>query len=188
MKSLTFLAFLAALFILSCMDTPIAPIKSDNQPVQLIKLPPKAGLNVETPIFVTKTIYGEDGGTLKIKESYVALDGHTVNVDVILKIKKNSFSGEETITMTVGDDYAGVEFFPPMTFSKATELDVTFEGIDLNELDSRSGNYDFVYADSDGNVLDADIDYNQLQVKESQREISVKKAKLNHFSRYAFIR
>jgi len=186
MKSLTFLAFLAALLIVGCTDTSIAPIKSDNQPVHLIKLPPKAGLSVENYYSVSKTINGEDGGTLKITESYVALDGHIVNIDVKCKIKKNSFSGEENITMTVGDDIAGVEFFPHMIFSKAAELDVTFEGIDLNVLDSRYGNYDFVYIPDAGPV--ELVDYNTMQVEESLGKIFVKKAQLNHFSRYAFAR
>jgi hypothetical protein len=185
MKSLTVLAFLAALLIVGCTDSPIAPIKSDNQSVQLIKLPPKAGLSVENEYFVTKTINGDEGGTLKIKKSYVSQDGHTVKIDVKCKIKKNSFSGEENITMTVSDDIAGVEFFPHMIFSKAVELDVKFEGIDLEELVSNNG-YDFVFIDDDDSI--EAIDHNEVKVKESQGKISVKKAKLNHFSRYVFAR
>ena len=185
MKSLISLAILAALLIVSCTDTPLAPIKSDNQSVQLIKLPPKAGLSVENECFVTKTINGDEGGTLKIKKSYVALDGHTVKIDVKYKIKKNSFSGEATITMTVDDDYAAVRFTPHMVFTKPTELDVKFEGIDLKELELRSGNYDFVYVDVQ---YVEELDYNIVRVQERQGKISVKKAKLNHFSRYAFTR
>jgi len=186
MKTLISLAILAALLIVSCTDTPLAPLKSDNQSYQLIKLPPKAGLHVENEYFDTKTINGDEGGTLKIKESYVATDGHTVKIDVKFKIKKNSFSGEKTITMTVDDGFAVVWFTPHnMIFSKATELDVKFEGINLNALEDING-YDFVYIN---NYLDVEnVNYNQLQVKESQSKISVKKAKLNHFSRYAFIR
>jgi len=178
MKSLTFLAFLAALLIVSCTDTPIDPVKSDSRSVQLIKLPPKAGLSVEEDGFtVTKTINGEEGGTLKIKESYVALDGHTVKIDAKLKIKKNSFLGEETITMTVDDNYAAVWFTPHMIFDKPTELNVKFEGIDLKELELVSGSYDFIYIN--GQYVE-DVEYNQLQVQESEGKISVKKAKLNN--------
>lgn len=186
MKSLTFLAFLAALLLISCTDTPIDPIKSDNKPVQTLKLPPKAGIAVENYYSVSKTINGDDGGILKITESYVALDGHTVNIYVKCRIKRNSFSGEENITMTVSDDIAGVEFFPHMVFSEPAELDVTFDGIDLNLLDSRYGSYDFVYIPDAGPV--ELVDYNTIQVEENQSQIFVKKAKLNHFSRYAFAR
>jgi len=187
MKSLTFLAFLAALLILSCTDTPIVPVKSDNQPVHLIKLPPKAGLFVEDVFSVTKTINGADGGTLTIRESYVAEDGHIVKIDVKYKIKKDSFSGEATITMTVCDNYAGVEFSPHMVFSTANDLDVKFEGLDLNALDSNYGDYDFIYIDDNGNV-DVDIDYTTIQAQENQGIIFVENAKINHFSRYAFAR
>ena len=110
MKSLTILAFLAAFLIVSCTDTSIDPVKSYNQSVNFIKLPPKAGLSVENTLTVTKTINGDDGGRIKIKESYIAEDGHTVKIDVKLKIKKNSFSGEEDITMTVDDFFAAVQF------------------------------------------------------------------------------
>ena len=189
MKYLMTLAILAILLIVSCTDTSIDPIESDNQSYQLIKLPPKAGLSVENSYTVTKTISGEHGGTLKIKVSYVAEDGHTVKIDVKFKIKKNSFSGEQNISMTVDDNYAGVKFTPHnMEFSKATELDVKFEGLDLDQLESKSGIYDFVYADYSGAVLDDDIDYNTIQVQENQGKIRVKKAKLNHFSRYVFVR
>jgi hypothetical protein len=185
MKSLTILAFLAALLIVSCTDTSIVPIKSDNQSVHLIKLPPKAGLSVENTYSVTKTINGVDGGTLKIKESYVAEDGHTVKIDVKLKIKKNSFIGEEDVTMTVDDLFAAVRFTPHMVFSKPAKLDVKFEGINLKELELVSGDYDFIFID--GGYVE-DVEYNTLNVKESRGKISVKKAKINHFSRYAFAR
>ena len=186
MKSLTFLAFLAAFLIVGCTDTSIAPIKSDNQSVQLIKLPSKAGLSVENEYFVTKTINGDEGGTLKIKKSYVALDGHTVKIDVKCKIKKDSFSGEATITMWVDDNNAAVWFTPHMVFNKPTELDVKFEGIEFNELKLTNANYDFVFINDNDSI--EEIDHNGVKVKENKGKISVKKAKLNHFSRYAFTR
>jgi len=172
-KYLMSLAILAAVLIVSCTDTSIAPIDSDNQSYQLIKLPPKAGLSIENSYTVTKTISGEHGGTIKIKESYVAEDGHTVKIDVKLKIKKSSFSSEETITMWVDDDYAAVWFSPDMEFSVPTELDVKFERLDLDQLESKSGIYDFVYADYSGAVLDDDIDYNTIQVYKRIRVKSV---------------
>jgi hypothetical protein len=186
MKSLTVLAILAVFLIIGCTDTPIAPIKSDNQSVHLIKLPPKAGLSVENEFSVTKTINGDDGGTIKIKESYVAEDGHTVKIDVKLKINKNSYSGEETITMTVDDDYAAVWFTPHMVFSESAKLDVKFEGINLEELELLSGDYDFVFI-PDSDPIE-EVECSSIQVQESNGKISVKKAKLNHFSRYAFTR
>ena len=181
------LAILSALLIVSCTDTSIAPIESDNHSYQLIKLPPKAGLSVENIYTVTKTISGEHGGTIKIKESYVAEDGHTVKIDVKLKIKKNSFSGDDVdITMTVDDVYAAVWFSPHMIFDKPVELKAKFEGINLKELELTTGEYDFVFMDDYSRV--EDVDHNGVMVKESNGEIRVNKAKLNHFSRYVFVR
>jgi hypothetical protein len=188
MRSLTILAFLAAFLIVSCTDTSIAPVKSDNQSINFIKLPPKAGLSVENSFTVIKTINGDDGGTIKLKESYIAEDGHTVKIDVKLKIKKNSFSGEKTITMTVDDEIAAVRFTPHMVFNIPMTLDVKFEGIDLSELKQiTNGDYEFVYIDDCLEVVEY-VDHDGITVDESDGEIRVRKAKLNHFSRYAFAR
>jgi hypothetical protein len=192
MKSLISLAILAALLIVSCTDTPLAPdtplalIKSDNKSVQLIKLPPKAGLYVENDCFVTKTINGDRGGTLKIKKRYVAIDGHTVKIDVKLKIKKHSFKGKVAITMWVDENNAAVWFTPHMVFNKPTELDLKFEGLDIEQLNLIEGDYDFVFINDNDSI--EEIDHNGVKVKENKGKISVKKAKLNHFSRYAFVR
>ena len=186
MKYLMSLAILSALLIVSCTDTSIAPIESDNQSYQLIKLPPKAGLSVENIYTVTKTISGEDGGTIKIKESYVAEDGHTVKIDVKLEIEEDSFSGYEDITMTVDDDFAAVKFTPHMVFNEPAELDVRFEGINLKELELISGDYNFIYI-SDAIGVEV-IEYDEITVNESNGEIRVEEAELNHFSRYVFVR
>ncbi len=187
MRTLLSLLVLPALLLAGCADKPISPIESDNHSYQLIKLPPKAGLSVETKFFAAKTLNGEEGGTIKINESYVAEDGHTVKIDVKLKIKKNSFTGDDVyITMTVDDFYAAIYFTPHMVFNKPLELTAKFEGISLNELDQATGEYDFVYLYSSG-VFEA-VDHNGIIVEESNGEISVNKAKLNHFSRYAFAR
>ena len=46
-----------------------SPIHEANRSYQLIKLPPRAGLSVETTFSITETIDGEDGGELKIKDN-----------------------------------------------------------------------------------------------------------------------
>ena len=186
MRTALFSFLLSAVLLLGCADTSISPVESDSHSYQLIKLPPKAGLSVENTFSVTKTINGDEGGTIKIKESYVAEDGHTVKIDVKLNIKKNSFEGNVDITMTVDDDFAAVNFTPDMVFDKPTTLDVKFEGIDLKELELVTGDYDFVYIDDAGIV--EEIEHDGVTVKESNGEIRVKKAKLNHFSRYGFTR
>ena len=108
------LAILSALFLIGCADTSIAHIESNNHSYQLIKLSLKAGQAIENTFSVTKTINGNEGGSIKIKKSYAALDGHIVKTDVKFKVKKYSFSGDVDITTTVDDVYAAVMFTPHM--------------------------------------------------------------------------
>jgi len=176
---------LSALFLLGCADTPISPIKDDNHSYQFIKLPKKAGMSVETTFSITKTINGTAGGNIYLYESYVAEDGHTVSLYVNLKVKRNSYDGDATITLTVDDEFAAVSFTPVMVFDKPLILDLTFEGIDLEGLDLTTGDYDFVFIDGDGTT--GTVSYNALHVNEDQGKIWVIKAKLDHFSRYGFI-
>ena len=176
---------LIALFLLGCADTPLSPVKSDNHSYQLINLPKKSGMSVETIFSVTKTIDGDVGGIIRLNESYVAEDGHTVNIYAKLNIKHQSFPGSVDITITVDDEYAAVSFAPAMVFDKPVELDLTFEGLDLEELNLTTGDYDFVFIDEDGNI--EVIDYNAVHVNESQGKIWVVKADIPHISRYGFV-
>jgi len=189
MKITLTILLLSALLLLGCADEPFSPIESDNHSYQLIKLPPRSGLSVETQFSVTKTIDGDKGGTIKLKESYVAEDGHTVKIDVQLKVKKHAYSGDVDITMTVDDVYAAIWFSPHMVFDKPVELKAKFEGINLEELALESGYYDFVYIDDNGNI--ELVEHDQIDVDEHKGKIKFHgrgKAKLYHFSRYGFTR
>jgi hypothetical protein len=88
MKTLLLSFLFSTLLLIGCADKPTSSIESDNHSYQLIKLPPKAGLSVENISTVTKTIKGNVGGTIKLKKSYVAADGHNVKIDVNFKVKK----------------------------------------------------------------------------------------------------
>jgi len=174
---------LFAVFLFGCADNPISPVKNDNNhSYQMIKLPKKSGMSVETIFSVTQTIDGDDGGTIRLNESYVAADGHSVEIYIKLKVKKNSFTGVVDFTITADDEFAAVHFSPAMTFDKPVELDLKFEGLDL---DLTTGDYDFVFIDDDGNV--EVIGYNAIHVNESQGKVWVTKADIPHFSRYAFV-
>jgi len=185
MKIILTTLLLFTLFFLGCADTPISPVKNDDHSYQFIKLPKKSGMYVETIFSKTKTINGDSGGTIRIIESYVAEDGHTVKINAKLKVKGGSFNGEVTITLTVDDGFAAVSFSPEMDFDKPVELDLKFEGIDLEGLNLTTGDYDFVFTDDQGNT--EVVGYNALHTNESQGKIWVIRAKLHHFSRYGFV-
>ena len=147
MRKLLILSLFSFLLFFGCdQETDInSPGNIDNQSYQLIKLPPKAGLSVENTFSVTKRIDGKRGGEIKLHKQYVSTNGQTVKIDAKLKIKRHSFSGHVDITLTVDDDYAAVSFFPEMIFSKPAELDLKFEGLDLESLNLVTGEYDFVF-------------------------------------------
>jgi len=177
---------LLAVFLLGCADTPISPIKNDNNhSYQMIKLPKKSGMSVETEFSVTETIDGKAGGTIRLNESYVAEEGHTIYIDIKLKVKRNSFTGNVDFTITADDEYAAVHFSPAMVFDKPVELDLKFEGLNLDSLNLTTGDYDFVFIDEDGNI--EIIGYNAIHVNESLGKVWVTKADIPHFSRYAFV-
>ena len=176
---------LFAFFLLGCADTPNSPVKNDDHSYQFIKLPKKSGMYVETIFSKTKPLDGDEGGQIIIRKSYVAEDGHTVKIYAKLKVKVDSFDGEVSITLTVDDEFAAVSFSPAMDFDKPVELSLRFEGIDLEGLNFTTGDYDFVFIDDQGNT--EVVGYNAIRVDESQGKISVIRAKLHHFSRYAFV-
>ncbi len=188
MKTSLFSFLLSALLLLGCNDeTPIQPGETDQpegESYELIEIPARA---VGGPSFsATETIDGDKGGQININEHYVTEDGDTVTIIVKLKVKKDCFSGKVDITMTVDDVYTAVLFTPEMVFNKPVELDVKYKGLDPDQLDLTSGNYEFLYIDDNGYT--ETVPSNGVVVKQELGQISVKKAELSHFSRYAFAR
>jgi hypothetical protein len=188
MKKILTLSLFSALLFFGCnQETDVySPIKQVNHSYQMIKLPPKAGLSVENTFSVTETIDGDEGGTIKIKESYLARNGKTVKIDGKLKVKKLSFTGVVDITMTIDDVFAAVSFTPAMVFSEPAELKLKFEGIELENLHFLSGEYEFVYISDNWDI--EPVNYNSMQVEESKGKLQVNKADINHFSRFGWIR
>ena len=176
---------LFALILLGCADTPISPVKKNDHSYQMIKLPKKSALSVETIFSVTQTIDGDVGGIVRLNESYITEDGHAVEIDIKLNIKHESFVGIVDFTITADDEYAAVLFSPSMVFNKPLELDLKFEGLDLDSLGFTTGDYDFAFIDENGNT--EIVGYNTIHVNESRDKIWVIKALLPHFSRYAFV-
>lgn len=183
MKFLYALSLVSILFFFSCdQGSDInSPVNIDNHSYEMIQLPTdKTGSTDKNFLSVIKTINGDTGGEIKLKESYVAKDGDTVKVDINLTVKENSFTGNVEIIITVDDEFAAASFSPAMVFDKPLELNMKFEGIDLENAD-----YEFVFIDDDGTI--ELVDYNNLHVNEYKGKIWVNKAELYHFSRYGFV-
>jgi hypothetical protein len=185
-KTFLICLILTAAFLLGCADTTISPPDPESKSYELIKLPPKSGLSIEATYSQTVTINGEVGGEIEIEESYVAAGGQTVEMYARIIVPQNAFTGDLPITMTVDDEYAAVWFTPHIIFNNPVKLKMSFTGIDLDELMLVSGKYDLLYINDDGTT--ELVGHDEVHVIESQGEIRVQNAYLNHFSRYGFSR
>lgn len=190
MKTTLFTLFLIAAFLVGCTDTPISPLDSQANPEgqldKLVKLPPKSGLSTETVFSKTELIDGEQGGEIKTKEYYWTNDGTKVKIDARLTIPKGAFTGSVNITMKIDDVFAAASFEPAMSFDQPLQFDLTINGLDLSQISLGGAAYNFVYVADDGRIEDVVND--GVTLDSFLKGLTVDKAQLNHFSRYAFSR
>ena len=186
MKTLLFSLLISALLILGCNEKTNVPTEPKSNSYTLIKLPPKSGLSVETIFSETKLINGNVGGDIELKRTYFTSNGGEVKIDCKLDIPQGCFSGEALITFTIDDQYAAASFSPHMVFNNPVKLQIKFDGLDPEELELVSGEYDFLYFDDNGNT--ETVEHDGVFVDESGGQITLGQAYLNHFSRYGWVR
>ncbi len=185
MKSIIY--FVAAAFIIllaGCSENGTSVNQPTTNQKQLIKLPQKAGLSKESELSTTKTINGKTGGLIILRGSYMSLEGKRVEVYGTLVIPAHAFEGERTITMSTDDEYAGVDFYPHMTFEKPLSLTLAFAGLDLSDLNLSNGKIGFYFIDDQGNMTP--ISNNGVVANNFLGSLMVVGARIDHFSRYAF--
>ena len=183
MKTTLTTLLLLVVFFLGCTDTPISPVKGDNHSYQLIKLPPKAGLTVETLVTQYKDIDGDNGGNFEANFSYQGGPSGLVTVKSKLDFKADAFEGERLISQTLDTDFAAMTFGPSMQFNAQVKLDLRIEGLDLSGVDPNT--LDFVYVNEDGTI--EHVEYDDIIMNVSTGTIEVDDAELTHFSRYGFV-
>lgn len=151
---------------------------------ELIPLPNKSPLWMDSVFTMSKIIDGSVGGRIIMDKYYISDDGDSVLIKADLRIPEGAFRGTETITMTVDDEYAAVHFYPEMIFDDTLKLFQSFEGLHLENYPT--GTIDFVFIADDGTV--ELIKKNGVQVVVPQGIVRVQSAKLLHFSRYGWIK
>ena len=186
MKFILSILLSAILLFFGCSETPNSPVESDSHSYKSIKLPARGGLSMESSFSVTKEIKGAQGGTIVISESYISTDGRIVNIFGQLRIPQHAFRGKQDITFTIDDQIAAAKFTPHMVFDIPVELMLSFEGININELENFGKKYDFLYIDDKGYT--EEVNHSKIIVVNWAGNIMVEQALLNHFSRYAFTR
>jgi len=186
------LLFLTAIFIVSCDKTEnILNQQESNTSIfkqvasdVLITLPERSSLYQDSVYTVSKEINGETGGLIEYHNYYISVDGDSIVFDINLTVPKNAYTGSETITVTLDNMYAAVQFNPSMVFLKPLSLFQSFQGLNLEGIGT--GAIDFVYV-NDSNVIETVIK-NGVQVIAPRGIVRVMNARLDHFSKYGWVR
>ena len=138
-------------------------------------------------MYAAKLINGEIGDELVLNETCLNSTGQEIIVYARLRVLENSFPGSVTISMIPNIEDLSIQLFPEMTFNRSVRLDVSFSGINLEEYGFAStGTYDFAFFADSGDVELIESDISQANLE--QNKIKALNAKLNHFSRYGWIR
>ena len=166
-----------------CSDniTSTEPSLKTASSVSWIALSKNSALAKEGNLSVSEKIVGNKGGDLSLSGSYPGAGYNTVYVNAELTVPKRAYHGAKTLTMEIGDD-AVVDLYPQMTFDNPLNLNLTFSGLDLTGVNPSEVN--FYYIDPDGNLEIAEND--GITVDIANGTLSVKNAKIPHFSRYGF--
>ena len=89
--------------------------------------------------------------------------------------------------MFLNPEDASIQLYPEMTFARDVRMDLWYIGVDLQAMGyTSSGDVDFVYFADNGDI--EIIENNKSSVDLNKDQIKVMNARLNHFSRYGWIR
>ena len=144
-------------------------------------------VNLPYELYVEKAINGAQGGSVELQGQYINAYGDIVTVNSKLSIPSNAFFGIKVISIRT-DSYSPVLSFQPNSFfNNKLTLDCKFVGMQLARYNLKSGRTDFVYM-SDNNLTFEVVKTDGLSINLENNTAEVKGAKLEHFSRYGFIR
>jgi len=180
MKRLLLVLFALSLFYFGCSDigTNINPVKTNSNSKTAIKLPAKSSSSIETIFSASNLINGNNGGTLKLQNSYNSTLGK-VTMDAELTIPGGAYNGAKNITMEISDD-AGIDFSPSMVFNTPVILNLKFTGVDLSGVNPASLNFYYFAPDGSTQLVKSDSIFVDVQTG----TLEIFNAQLPHFSRY----
>ncbi|MGB5531393.1 MAG: hypothetical protein WBQ32_15600 [Ignavibacteriaceae bacterium] len=194
MKTISAILMVTLLFLLGCDTSGDLSVNNSESNLrtsfskiteyELIPLPNRSPLWMDSVFTMSKVIDGSTGGRMIMDKYYISEEGDSVKIQADLRIPEGAFQGTETITMTVDDEYAAVHFYPEMVFDDTLKLFQSFEGLHLENYPT--GTIDFVFIRDDGSL--ELIKKNGVQVVVPQGIVRVQNAKLLHFSRYGWIK
>lgn len=138
-------------------------------------------------IVASAQIDGAIGGQITIQQDVIDSTGRVINIYANLVVPIGAYQGIKTISMEVDWKTASVDFNPSMQFDSSLTFAFMFTNLPLAQMGYQHGNsVAFVYIDPSGNTFPilskaVSMNYNWGRLKASN-------AKIQHFSRYGFIR
>ena len=180
MKIIISLAILVSLFV-GCTDqsTLVSPDQSVQEP-NWIKIPASetSGLQLNTDWTISKYIIGSQGGFIE----YGVTSGN-ISIHSRIDFSSGSFSGRRLISKTLSVLNTSVEFAPSLVFYSDVHYNVTYSGLNLNGIDLSK--IKFAYIGADGSIQIAE--HEGITFNTATGRLSVKNARIPHFSRYGFV-
>jgi len=131
---------------------------------------------------VSKQINGDLGGFIYLGNEASAFNGQGVYAAIYFPA--GSFSGTETITMTIDPDNLSGTFGPGMEFNTPVYFSALLTGIKLRG--PGSSDYEFVYEGP--NRQQTVIPNSFLYIDKQKGVLGILNAEIPHFSRYGWIR
>lgn len=191
----TFVLIIFSFLLLSCESNEDSVLSADN----LTKVSPAPGssklkydfghdlVDLDDVLITNKEIDGTIGGTITLDTLLTNLNGNPVRIQAELVFEPNSFTGTKNIIISADPSTGSIKFLPSIIFNQPAKLNLNFKGINLARLGFDSNTKaDFVYISDNGTV--ELIQKNECKIKWNSKELYVKSAKLQHFSRYIFVR
>lgn len=175
---------LASLLVLAgCTENQVT---SSNETIpaakSTVELPQKSNLNTESINIASKTINGLLGGSIPYVYSYTASNGSTVRVAAEITFPAGAFVGLKTISIQLDENEAAFKFDPSMVFLLPLKFNAIVTGLDLSNVNS--SNLDFCYFHDNGSMTP--VSHEGVNLHAATGTLTVKNAKINHFSRYGW--
>lgn len=152
---------------------------------ECLNITPNASLT-ET-IVASAQIDGAIGGQITIQQDIIDSTGRVINIYANLVVPIGAYQGIKTISMEVDWKNASVDFNPSMQFDNSLTFGFMLTNLPLAQMGYRRGDsVKFVYIDPSGNtfpILSKEVSMNYYWGR-----LRVNNARIQHFSRYGFIR
>lgn len=184
MKKLIFSSLFFVILFSACSELPtegdqLIGIESSQQQFQPLAIGDAGNISLEKRrLLAIEKIDGSEGGELEGEATFKTGNGD-IELSTKLIFSPGAFKGDEVIRYWVDASEASFIFKPSMDFNVPAIFSAKISNMNVSDSDKIY----FVYVGRNGFEL---VDGAEVKVKDG--EISITGVKLNHFSRYAFVK